>query len=966
VRQNKLVLVSLICLVLIICTSQVSAKRLYSWGTAEDIRLDVSARSLHSYDGFDFIYNSGGFFDVFKDGLHQGRMSFGVFGELNGEPEKRLMSDFTWSVEVIENSSEHISIKLNNNFPAFYWEMDLNLGIYSPMKITHKITNNTGHDITSAQLFYIIDTNQISNPNIFYEKFDGTIYAYNYSTNWHFTNQSVDFADYYNKVRLGSFQFLFQDLIDTNFFITRTYFGNLSNLDVTLPDTNGFALGFSKGNQTITNGQTIISDPTIKVESDDLDGRIYLKKNKSVGSPSTTEVKAGHDAGIGSEDYWYRAFHVFDLENLSKISSGTLHLRINNTSFSGGKTVNFDLNSIIDPDNWGSSGLDFNSQGGDWNSINFSTVIESWFDETVPNNSWVSTEITSAWNENIENDRNYLAFRLFAHNDILDSDGDNDAFIKISDTGLVVELDPYIEYEILDVNLNSPTNPNYFGYLNTIDGNKLIDFNVFAYDSNYLLADIYYSSSTNLFENLIVKDLNLYYYGITKNQTIDINCDTNDFTTSSTNCIFDFNFLSLSDGNYFIDLNIHTDNPADGNMTTSSNFSLYVDSTIPSTIWDANELWQNSDVNVHLTCVDAGSCDGGDSNTSYRLDSDSSNAITYGSWLTYDANILFNFGDGNWAIDFNSTDYVGNIGDVNTFFVLLDATNPVTSNLTPTANTDTTNNEPTFTIDVSDALSGLAFCHYEVFKNEISIYSGVETATAGTCSHQLETAYALAVGQTALIQWDVNDTAENITADENSFSYNRIESGGEGGGGGGATTFIFVETQKVFSISVPKTSQLIYDVYPEYKKFETFTLQNDLDSNQLLLITVSDELYKFLQFDDNQTTTKYEFKGLEKKDLLYVVDIPINTQIKKYFGTITLQDANRTTEIKVTINVKEKPPWTFITEWLQQETKIGLIGIPNLIIVIVGGIILYLIFLERQQNILNARIIKNWVNGWLK
>ena len=63
-RQNRIVLVSLVCLVILFCTSQVSAKRLYSWGSATDISLDVGSRTLHSYDGFDYVYQP--FFSLFS------------------------------------------------------------------------------------------------------------------------------------------------------------------------------------------------------------------------------------------------------------------------------------------------------------------------------------------------------------------------------------------------------------------------------------------------------------------------------------------------------------------------------------------------------------------------------------------------------------------------------------------------------------------------------------------------------------------------------------------------------------------------------------------------------------------------------------------------------------------------------------------------------------------------------------
>ena len=89
----------------------------------------------------------------------------------------------------------------------------------------------------------------------------------------------------------------------------------------------------------------------------------------------------------------------------------------------------------------------------------------------------------------------------------------------------------------------------------------------------------------------------------------------------------------------------------------------------------------------------------------------------------------------------------------------------------------------------------------------------------------------------------------------------------------------------------------------------------------------------------------FEFEGLETKSILYQIKIPVDTQIGKYFGTITLEDANRTTNIQVTLNVTEKPFYASLTEWIQQET----IGIPNLIILLVVVSIIILIWQDNLK-----------------
>ncbi|RLI92979.1 MAG: hypothetical protein DRO92_04755, partial [Candidatus Altiarchaeales archaeon] len=118
------------------------------------------------------------------------------------------------------------------------------------------------------------------------------------------------------------------------------------------------------------------------------------------------------------------------------------------------------------------------------------------------------------------------------------------------------------------------------------------------------------------------------------------------------------------------------DNAGNSEAIKTSNL-IKIDRQKPATSWDGNHnTWQNFDANIHLTCDDfSGS---GCSTTMYRLDTDPTSAISYGEWQTYDINILITQ-DGNWAIDFNSTDAVGNVGDINTFYVLIDKTPPTTT-----------------------------------------------------------------------------------------------------------------------------------------------------------------------------------------------------------------------------------------------------------------------------------------------
>ncbi len=93
-------------------------------------------------------------------------------------------------------------------------------------------------------------------------------------------------------------------------------------------------------------------------------------------------------------------------------------------------------------------------------------------------------------------------------------------------------------------------NPN--GDVNYLVGSQTIDFNVADVDANSnadsnLMAKIYYSSSTGGYENLIV-DLNLM------NTTY---CGDQNFALDNNNlCSYSWDTTGVTDGNYFIDINV--------------------------------------------------------------------------------------------------------------------------------------------------------------------------------------------------------------------------------------------------------------------------------------------------------------------------------------------------------------------------------------------------------------------------
>jgi len=135
-------------------------------------------------------------------------------------------------------------------------------------------------------------------------------------------------------------------------------------------------------------------------------------------------------------------------------------------------------------------------------------------------------------------------------------------------------------------------------------------------------------------------------------------------------CSYTWDLSALADGNFFVVLT-GTDSNGSRVDNSDNNFAVANDSSPPVTTSDYNNAWQNVDANVVLTCSDASGC----LLTQFRLDSDSSDVVSMGGWQTFDQNILIT-SDGNYAIDFNSTDIRSNRETTNRIYVLVDKSLP--------------------------------------------------------------------------------------------------------------------------------------------------------------------------------------------------------------------------------------------------------------------------------------------------
>jgi hypothetical protein len=197
--------------------------------------------------------------------------------------------------------------------------------------------------------------------------------------------------------------------------------------------------------------------------------------------------------------------------------------------------------------------------------------------------------------------------------------------------------------------------------------------------------------------------------------------------------------------------------------------SFFIDNTKPSTSWDGNNsVWQKTDANIHLTCHDG--TGSGCAITKYRLDTDDTNTIAYGAWQIYDKNILLST-DGNYAIDFNSSDNVANIGDINTFYMFIDKTLPIISDPQPATNQNTFDLTPDLNFAISDTRSGIVSCTITPFINNNPQAPVSGTITGGRCLYVSGT---LNIGDTILVQGKIQDNAGNNSSDLNTGKYTII------------------------------------------------------------------------------------------------------------------------------------------------------------------------------------------------
>ena len=297
----------------------------------------------------------------------------------------------------------------------------------------------------------------------------------------------------------------------------------------------------------------------------------------------------------------------------------------------------------------------------------------------------------------------------------------------------------------LDIGFHFDQNAPYVQVLSPSDSNSLtgeqsVDFNVesaFGSAANITAALAYSTASSGSGTSILSQALSAFA------------CSA----LPVASCSYAWDTTSVTDGNYFVRL-AGTDLNGTGVDYSDANFVVSNDSTAPVTSADYNNAWQNVDANVVLTCVDASGC----LLTQFRLDSDSSDVVLMGGWQTFDSNLLIS-SDGNWGIDFNSTDLVGNRETTNRVYVRIDKSLPSLS-LTVTS---------VKTVGLSATLSFLGSSESGIKKYWISSDGGTTYSDNGTTeTYSFSVSSAVSLPHTrrvyikAMNNADINTAAQSV------------------------------------------------------------------------------------------------------------------------------------------------------------------------------------------------------------
>ncbi len=228
--------------------------------------------------------------------------------------------------------------------------------------------------------------------------------------------------------------------------------------------------------------------------------------------------------------------------------------------------------------------------------------------------------------------------------------------------------------------------------------------------------------------------------------------------------------ITINDADHNNYLCLWSDDVAGNNDVDVITRPLRIDRTKPSTTSDANSGWQTTDANVKLACADPGWINGdgnesgsGCASTLYRLDTNDSNGVSYGAWQTYSASAGIPISsDGNFAVQFFSTDNAGNGETAQTVYVTVDKSAPTTTANAPSA---WVNYVVTVTFTCTDPQSGCTATYSQVDGN--GYVAGTKTLVFTDGNHLVNFYSVDAMGntETAKSTWVAIDRVTPSTTD---------------------------------------------------------------------------------------------------------------------------------------------------------------------------------------------------------
>lgn len=210
-----------------------------------------------------------GLISISHENTHITNLGIAIYGE-TPSPNYLKSWDVSWTWQIIENTDLNITVLGTATQGGFTYQQEWFFQRYGKPKLTHIFTNQIGTAATNMELYYIFDVNENNITEITYYDAENSPHQFQFDITPDFeitqsintTNGKITFS------KNGNPYFDFTDLFN-EFNVNYVFAGNLNNATAQLPNTNGFIIGFTKGNGTLQNGQTIIADPLFDDFQDD-------------------------------------------------------------------------------------------------------------------------------------------------------------------------------------------------------------------------------------------------------------------------------------------------------------------------------------------------------------------------------------------------------------------------------------------------------------------------------------------------------------------------------------------------------------------------------------------------------------------------------------------------------------------------------------------------------------------------